>query len=223
MPWFEQVGASLAWLDPFLAPWFSVRGLPVSQLEGAAFVLSVLMVVFNLRVNPLGWPLAIISSVLYGLLFMRSRLYGEAALQGVFIGVAVWGWCLWLRGGPSKLGEPVASMGASARWRSLLAVLLAWPALGYLLHRVTDSDVPYADALPTAGSLLGQWLLARKRVENWPCWLLVNLVSMGLFAYKQLWLTVWLYGLFALLSVWGWRMWSQLAQAQLESPVGNRP
>jgi nicotinamide mononucleotide transporter len=223
MPWFERVGASLAWLDPYLAPWFSAWGVPVSQLEGAAFVLSLLMVTFNLRVNPLGWPLAILSSVLYGLLFMRSRLYGEAALQVVFIGVSVWGWRLWLRGGPKQLDEPVSCMKARARWWSLLVVLLAWPALGYLLHRITDSDVPYADALPTAGSLLGQWLLARKRVENWPCWLLVNLVSMGLFAYKQLWLTVWLYGLFALLSVWGWRMWAQLAQAQPELPPGNRP
>jgi len=54
---------------------------------------------------------------------------------------------------------------------------------------------------------LGQWLLARKRIENWPCWLAVNLISMALFAHKALWLTVLLYGLFALMSVWGWRQW----------------
>jgi nicotinamide mononucleotide transporter len=79
-----------------------------------------------------------------------------------------------------------------------------------LLTHITDSDVPYLDALPTAGSLIGQWLLGRKWVENWPCWLLVNVISMGLFAYKQLWLTVILYAVFAMLSVLGWRQWLEL-------------
>jgi nicotinamide mononucleotide transporter len=77
---------------------------------------------------------------------------------------------------------------------------------------VTDSDVPYADALPTAGSVLGQVLLGLKMVENWPCWLLVNLFSMALFAHKGLWLTVGLYGLFAALSVVGWRQWQALVK-----------
>ena len=79
--------------------------------------------------------------------------------------------------------------------------------LGWLLDRLTDSDVPYLDALPTVGSVAGQLLLGRKLVENWPVWLLVNGVSLVLFAVKGLWLTVVLYALFALLSVVGWRAW----------------
>ncbi len=90
----------------------------------------------------------------------------------------------------------------------LAAVLLAWPLLGVLLRRYTDTDVPWWDALPTAGSVAGQWLLGRKYVENWLVWLAVNLVSTGLFAYKGLWLTVLLYALFAALSVVGWRAWT---------------
>ena len=76
-----------------------------------------------------------------------------------------------------------------------------------LLDHATDSDVPYFDALPTAASITGQILLGRKFVDNWPVWLAVNLVSVALFAYKGLWLTVLLYGLFAALSVMGWRAW----------------
>lgn len=216
----DSIAGSLAWLDPWLAPWFSAWGVPVSQLEGAAFMLSLFMVGLNLRVNPWGWPLAIASSVLYGLLFARSRLYGEAALQLVFVAFSVWGWWLWLRTEPADGvdARPVGHMGRAARWQAVLAVAVLWPALGWVLRSVTDSDVPYADALPTAGSLIGQWLLARKRVENWPCWLLVNLFSMGLFASKQLWLTVILYGLFAALSVWGWRHWHRLAQPTPAQP-----
>ena len=87
------------------------------------------------------------------------------------------------------------------------ATAAAWPLLGLLLSRFTDSDVPYFDALPTAGSVAGQWLLGRQYVENWPVWLGVNLVSIALFATKGLWLTVLLYALFAVLSIVGWRAW----------------
>lgn len=204
----DGLAAQLAWVDPWLAPLNPGSPVAISGLELVACVLSLLMVGFNMRVNPLGWPLAILSSALYGLLFARSRLYGEALLQGVFIAMSCWGWWQWLRGVESS-GETlrVRILSAQGRQGALVALLLLWPALGWALHRVTDSDVPYWDALPTAGSLIGQWLLARKWVDNWPCWLAVNLISMGLFAYKQLWLTVGLYAVFAALSVWGWRAW----------------
>jgi nicotinamide mononucleotide transporter len=189
MSWLECLQRALSWLDPWSAPWISVGAVALSPLEGVAFVLSLLMVACNLRVNVLGWPLAILSSALYGLLFMRSRLYGEAVLQGIFIVLSVWGWWLWLvKRGAGQTTQSVTAMSWLRRWQALGFVLLAWPALGMLLKHMTDSDVPFFDALPTAGSLLGQWLLAKKRIENWVCWLAVNLLSMALFAYKQLWL-----------------------------------
>lgn len=199
----------LAWVDPWLLPLNPDGSLPISQLELVAALLALAMVFFNLRVNPMGWPLAIASSALYALLFARSQLYGEAALQGVFIVLSAWGWGQWLRGrdasGQALVVQPLSPRG---RWGALVAVLLLWALIGALLDACTDSDVPYADALPTAGSLIGQWLLARKRVDNWPCWLAVNLVSMALFAHKGLWLTVGLYGVFAVLSAVGWRAWA---------------
>ena len=67
------------------------------------------------------------------------------------------------------------------------------PALAAILNRYTDTQVPWWDAFPTAPSLVGQRLLGRKYHENWPAWIEVNLVSVGLFAYKGLWLTVMLY------------------------------
>ena len=93
----------------------------------------------------------------------------------------------------------------------LAATLAAWPLMGLLLKHATDSDVPFLDALPTVGSLTGQILLGRKLVDNWAVWLAVNVVSVGLFAVKGLWLTVLLYALFAALSVVGWRAWQRLA------------
>lgn len=205
---------ALVWADPWLAPLWTAWGVPVSGLEAVAFLMALAMVGFNLRVNPMGWPLAIGSSLLYGVLFGRYKLYGEAALQLLFIVLAGWGWWQWLHGRDERdQALRVRQMAGRGRIAALAALLLLWPAIGLLLDHVTDSDVPYWDALPTAGSVIGQWLLGRKWVDNWPCWAMVNLVSMGLFAYKALWLTVILYGIFALLSLWGWRRWRRLALA----------
>ena len=191
---------------------FTLWGSPATWLEIVAVVLGIWMVVCNMRVNPLAWPLAMLSSALYLLLFARSRLYGEASLQLVFIAVAGWGWWQWLRGTGAQ-GEPlrVHVLGTARRWQLAALTLALWPLLGLLLDHGTDTDVPYLDALPTVGSLVGQFLLGRKLVENWPTWVAVNAVSIGLFATKGLWLTVALYIVFLLMALAGWRAWHRLA------------
>ena len=191
---------------------FTLWGSPATWLEIVAVVLGIWMVVCNMRVNPLAWPLAMLSSALYLLLFARSRLYGEASLQLVFIAVAGWGWWQWLRGTGAQ-GEPlrVHVLGTARRWQLAALTLALWPLLGLLLDHGTDTDVPYLDALPTVGSLVGQFLLGRKLVENWPTWVAVNAVSIGLFATKGLWLTVALYIVFLVMALAGWRAWHRLA------------
>ncbi len=197
---------------PLLAAPFTLLGSPVTWLELVAFGLALWMVYANMRVQLIAWPLAIASSLAYMILFAHSKLYGEAGLQIFFVLVAAWGWWQW------KFGRQAD--GAALRVRRidartglivLAATLAAWPLLGLALRRLTDTDVPFFDALPTAASVAGQWLLGKKYVENWPVWLGVNIVSVALFAYKGLWLTVLLYGLFAVLSVVGWRAWKQRA------------
>jgi nicotinamide mononucleotide transporter len=151
--------------------------------------------------------------LLYGLLFVHSKLYGEASLQLLFVVVALWGWWQWVRA-PVGDAAPlkVHALPARQRWQALALTLAAWPVLGWLLHQVTDSDVPFLDALPTVGSIAGQVLLGRKLVENWPVWVAVNLVSIALFATKGLWLTVVLYALFAVMALMGWRAWRAMVR-----------
>ncbi|WP_280150795.1 nicotinamide riboside transporter PnuC [Piscinibacter sp. XHJ-5] len=199
-------------LQPLFGTAFAVWSSPVTWLELVAFVLAVAMVVFNIRVNPMGWPLAIASSLLYFALFWNSRLYGEATLQVFFAVVALWGWWQWLRGTQADGGAlRVRDLGPRGRLAALLLLLAAWPATGLFLKHATDTDVPWWDAFPTAASVLGQWLLGRKYVENWPTWVVVNAVSVGLFAYKGLWLTVLLYAVFVAMSLAGWRAWKRIA------------
>lgn len=194
--------------ETLFAPAFTLWGSPVTWLELVAVALSLAMVGCNIREIHWGWPLAVVASGLYFLLFWRSRLYGEAGLQVVFAVVAFWGWFEWLRGKGAD-GAPLRVHRLTRRgWvLVLLAAAVSWPALGWFLDTFTDTDVPWWDAFPTALSLVGQALLGRKLLENWGVWIVVNVVSVGLFLHKALWLTAALYVVFIAMSVVGWRAW----------------
>lgn len=195
-------------LDWVGLPAFTLLGSPITWTEVIAFALSIWMVVCNVRVHVLAWPLALVSSLLYFLLFWSGKLYGEASLQLLFAALAIWGWWQWLRGTDGE-GHAlhVRRLDRQGLTLALLVTLAAWPLLGLFLKHQTDSPLPYWDAFPTVASLLGQWLLGRKYQENWPVWVLVNTVSVALFAFKGYWLTVVLYAVFIPMSVVGWRAW----------------
>src|SRR5690606_20600074 len=158
-------------LDPVIVAW----GYPLSLLELLAFALALACVVLEVLEIHWAWPLAFVSSLLYGWLFQIHRLYGEAGLQLFFAAMAIWGWTQWLYGrrggaGPAADDPPglrIARLPAR-RWPLLAAGWLAgWGLLGLGLARFTDTDVPWFDAFPTAGSVLGTLLMGRKLVEAW--------------------------------------------------------
>lgn len=184
----------------------------MSWTEVLGFALALAMVVCSIRELHWSWPLAIASSVLYFFVFKDSLLYAEASLQLVFAVLALWGWWQWLRRDEDQGDAPalqVQRLSHRGWWLCALTLGLLWPALAFGLMRYTDSDVPWWDALPTALSLIGQALLGRKVLENWLVWLVVNVISVGLFAYKGLWLTCVLYTIFIAMSVVGWREWQK--------------
>lgn len=200
-----------AWLG---APAFTLAGYAASRAELIAALLGVWMVVCNIRVNPLAWPLAIMSSALYGLVFHGAGLHGNALLQGLFIVVALWGWWQWLHGAQADgAALRVGPLGGRARVLALLTWLTLWPVLLLALNDEI-SLVSAADAFTASGSVIGQLLLARKRLENWWTWIAVNLVGIVLFASQALWLTVALYVLFLVMAVIGARAWHRLAGAR---------
>ncbi len=189
----------------------------IEPVELAGFVLSLAMVFCNIKEIHWAWPLAILSSALYGLVFWNNQLYGEASLQVMFVLTSYWGWRQW------RLAERNAQMGATEApasssittlapkelQKAAIATLVTWPVLTYFLHRYTDSDVALWDGLVTALSLLAQYLLAKKKIENWWVWLIVNVITVGLMMVKSLWLTALLYVLFAVLSYVGLKAWQK--------------
>lgn len=188
--------------------------------EAAGFALAIGMVFCSIRELHWSWPLAIASSILYFFVFQDSQLYGESALQIVFAILALWGWWQWLRSDKalakanSEASEDtpllhIARLTSTHRWRMVMVSLVLWPLVSLFLQHYTDTDVPWWDGFTTSLSLVGQYLLGRKYVENWLVWIVVNGVSIGLFAYKGLWLTVLLYLIFVVMSVIGWRTWQR--------------
>ena len=187
-------------------------GLATTPLELVAFVLSVITVLLNIRQNHWAWLFAIISSAAYGVVFFDARLYGDMGLQVVFIVVSVWGWYSWLHGGAQRQALDVTRLDRAGWIASLAGWAVGFVLLAWFLKTFTNTDVPHADGFLTAGSLLGQVLLSRKKVENWHAWIAVDILYVGLYVYKSLILTAILYGVFVLMAIVGLRAWRRAAQ-----------
>lgn len=192
-------------------------GFSTTLLELISFVLAVVTVLLNIRQNHWAWLFSIASSATYALVFFDARLYGDSGLQLVFIAASFWGWWQWLRGaGETKL---VVTRLTRAGWAWALAGWAAgFLALSWFLRTYTNTDVPHIDGFLTAGSLVGQFLLARKKVENWHVWLAVDVLYVGLYVYKGLHVTAVLYAVFVVLAARGLVAWGNLAKARQVQP-----
>jgi nicotinamide mononucleotide transporter len=188
-----------------------IAGFATTPLELLSVVLSVATVVLNIRRNHWAWLFAIVSSAAYAVVFFGARLYGDCALQGVFIATSGWGWYTWLRGAD---GAPLAvsRLDRAALGWSLGGWLAGFLLLWAFLARYTNTDVPAMDGFLTAGSLVGTALTARKKVENWHTWIVVDVLYVGLYVYKGLHLTALLYAGFVVLAAVGLRAWSAAAR-----------
>ncbi|WP_263145036.1 nicotinamide riboside transporter PnuC [Pseudomonas alcaligenes] len=161
----------------------------------------------TVRQNRWGWPIGLVMVLLYGWIFYDVKLYSDMLLQGVYAGLQIYGWRQWTRGGARHAGRSVSRLDAKALSAGLAAGALGSLALGYLMATHTDAAQPWWDASLTAFSLVAQVWMAQKRLECWALWVLLDTLFVGLFCFKELYLTAALYGLFTLLAVQGWREW----------------
>jgi nicotinamide mononucleotide transporter len=182
-------------------------GFSTTPLELISFVLAAITVTLDIRQVHWAWLFSIASSATYALVFFGSKLYGDMGLQVVFIAVSIWGWHQWLHGDPARRALQVSRLSASGMLMAAAAWLSGFVLLSFFLKSFTDTDVPYIDGFLTAGSLVGQVLLSRKKLENWHVWIAVDILYVGLYVYKNLMLTALLYALFVVLAIIGLRVW----------------
>lgn len=198
---------------------FVLFGFGASLLEIVSFILSVITVWLNIRQTHWAWLFAILSSATYGVVFIEARLYGDAGLQLVFIVVSIWGWYQWLRGGAGHHALTVSRLSRRGLGLCALGWLLGFALLSQFLQRYTNTDVPHIDGFLTAGSLVGQLLLSRKKLENWHVWIAVDVLYIGLYIHKQLMLTAVLYALFVAMAALGLRAWHKSASPNSLQPA----
>jgi nicotinamide mononucleotide transporter len=186
----------------------------MNPLEYVAAGLGVINVALVVRRSVWNYPFGIAMVSLYFFVFFGARLYSDALLQIFFLVVQLYGWRSWLRA-RSESGEvPVVTLGWRARAFWVLgtaAFSLAW---GLGMARFTDAAAPLLDAVIAGTSVAAQLLMARRRIENWVLWILVDVAAIGLYASRGLEPTAWLYALFLLLSIAGLIDWLRALRRQ---------
>ncbi len=182
-----------------------------NYIEILGVITSLIYLYFSVKQNILLWPFGIISSAFFIYIFYSNRFYADMSLQGYYLLISIYGWFNWSRGrsGSDSDKLPVTRI---RLWTALiLAVIfiLLWLVTAILLNNLTDSDVPWGDAFITAGSIVATWMLARKILEHWLIWIIVDGVSVGLYLYKGMYPTVFLYIIFTVIAIIGFYKWKR--------------
>lgn len=189
-----------------------------NKIELLGAILGILYIIFSIRQNILTWPTGIITSLLYIVVFFQSALYAAMGLQVYYVLISIYGWILWLRGKKenSKSLLPVQFVNRKL-WIKIAAVsVIIYTSILFILLNFSDSDVPFIDSLTTSLSIVATWMLAKKYIEHWIIWIFVDIVSSGLYIYKNLWPTVVLFVVYTVMAFIGFIEWKKDLNLKIE-------
>ena len=161
------------------------------------------------------WIASVIMPAIYIFVYYEAGLYADFGINIYYLGAAVYGWLVWKYGHKSVEQQelPITKMPKRSWLKALVVFLVAQFLIAWILINFTDSDVPWWDAFTTALSIIGMWMLARKYLEQWWVWIVVDVVCVGLYIYKGLYFTCGLYALYSVIAVFGWLNWKRLMKA----------
>lgn len=188
-----------------------------NYIEVLGVITSLIYLYFSVKQSILLWPFGLLSSALFIYIFFFNRFYADMSLQGYYVFISIYGWYHWTRGKrrDTSMPLPVTRIQYHTAGILFLVFILLWCLIAFILIRFTDSDVPWGDAFTTAGSIVATWMLARKKLEHWIVWVVVDAVSTGLYLYKGMHPTVILYFIYTLIAVYGFFQWKK----DIVSPV----
>jgi nicotinamide mononucleotide transporter len=190
-----------------LCAWLVAHGS--SCLELVAVTFGIVSVLLSVRENIWSWPTALVNVALYFALFSTAGLYSDMGLQVIYFGLSLYGWYEWLYGGKGKTALLVSRTPLRV-WGILAAIgVVLWAILGALTSRLPGVALPYVDAATTTVSLLAQWMMTRKLLENWTVWVAVDVVYICMFIFKGLYLTAANYAVYLILAVLGHFAWKR--------------
>jgi len=189
LPGLDNIAAELA----ALWPW-----------EAIAVALALAYLVLAIRESVWCWPAGIASTLIYLALFYGSRLYAESVLQLFYIGVSVYGWRQWAAGG-ARVPLAITTWRPRQHGVAILSIAALASLSGALLSAFTPAALPYLDSLTAWGSVITTWMVARKILENWTYWFVIDSLSVYIYMRRGLWLTAGLFVVYLVLIVVGYR------------------
>jgi len=180
-------------------------------LQIVGVVLGLLYLWLEYRADIRLWIVGLIMPIVHGVLYYRAGLYADCCMQAYYILAGLYGWLVWRNAPRAK--KKTALRISHISWRILPALIGAYGvihiAIYFVLTRFTDSSVPFWDSLTTALCIVAYWMLSRKYVEQWLVWLVVDVITVGLYLYKDIPLTAGLYALYSLLAILGYMRWNR--------------
>ncbi len=182
-----------------------------NYIEVLGAVAGLIYLYLEIKQNIWLWPLGIITSAFYIYVFFASKFYADMGLQVYYLVISFYGWWHWLYGSKDIQMEELPITRTSAKqwiYISLITIVL-FGVMVFILKKYTDSPVPIGDAFVTAWSITGTWMLAQKLIEHWWVWVVVNLISLGLFIWKDLYPTSILFFFYFTLAVYGYYQWKK--------------
>lgn len=188
-----------------------------SPLEAVSFVTGAACVWLTVRANVWNFPIGLLNTATFSVVFFDARLYGDAALQVVYFALGLMGWYLWLYGGERRTPLRVVHATSREKWGVgvviVVSTLVLWRTLRYL-----GGSASFWDAWTTSVSLGAQWLLNRKRLETWHLWILADAVYVPLYVSRGLNLTALLYAVFLIMATMGLSHWRTLVHEPAGGP-----
>ena len=191
--------------------------IAMSPLEIIAVIISVIGVTLTVKRNMWCWWFNFAAFVLYAYLFYEFKLYGETILQFFFIVVNFYGFYHWFKGKQQDHEIRIESIAQKTVIFQMLLAALGGLIFGLTLKHFTDAAVPMLDSQFAAFSLLATYWTSRKHIATWVLWIVVDIVYVGMFIYKDLFLTAGLYAAFVGLAAFGWWQWEQVKKKQAHS------
>ena len=185
----------------------------MTWIEVIATAFGVLCVSLTIKQNILCWPTGLVQVFLYILVFYEAKLYADMGLHVIYVGLSIYGWISWRKFEQSQQ-RTVTRSKDTLRW--IFMMLIATVVCGYSLTTFTDASVAYLDSFVVMASLIAQWLMARKKLESWFFWILADIVAIGIYSYKTLYLTSGLYFLFLILAITGYFTWRKDMRTQTQ-------
>ncbi len=183
------------------------------QIIGVA--LGLLYLYFEYKANIWLWVIGLIMPIVHGTLYFRQGLYADFSMELYYILAGIYGLVAWRRGDKKSKSELKISYTPRVAWVAIVGVYVLLHATIYmLLVTFTDSNVPFWDSLTTSLSVVAYWLLSRKYVEQWLMWLAVDVITVGLYIYKDIPLTAGLYALYSALAIAGYMRWRRVIESQ---------